>query len=180
MKVNPAFVFILIIATSLAIHLSTHIQPSHWLWGCSELGLLSWPTHLLLRCLRSSSCGGLKWGSYRSPHTFSKASSPVVMGRSNLGLISWPLHTFHLRCLRPLSWGGRILLQLRCFKVAPKKFSTTMCTMGEITATDYIERETCGILLAILHLDFYVWSFCAFLLDSSTYTNSLWCLRLSS
>jgi hypothetical protein len=63
--------------------------------------------------------------------------------------------------------------------VAPK-VSTTMCTMGEITATDYIERETCGILLAILHLDFYVWSFCAFLLDSSTYTNSLWCLRLSS
>jgi len=48
-----------------------------------------------------------------------------------------------------------------------------MCTMGEITATDYIERESCGILLAILHLDFYVWSFCAFLLDSSTYTNSL-------
>ena len=75
--------------------------------------------------------------------------------------------------------GGRILLQLRCFKVAPK-FSTTMCTMGEITATDYIERESCGILLAILHLNFYVWSFYAFLLDSSTYTNSLWCLRLSS
>jgi hypothetical protein len=50
--------------------------------------------------------------------------------------------------------------------------------MGEIIATDYIERETCGILLAILHLDFYVWSFCVFLLDSSTYTNSLWCFRL--
>jgi DNA-binding phage protein len=31
MKVNPAFVSILIIATSFAIHLSTHIQPSHWL-----------------------------------------------------------------------------------------------------------------------------------------------------
>ena len=53
-----------------------------------------------------------------------------------------------------------------------------MCTMREITATDYIEKESCGILLAILHLDFYVWSFCAFLLDSSTYTNSLWCLCL--
>jgi len=53
-------------------------------------------------------------------------------------------------------------------------------TMGEIIATDYIEREICGILLAILHLDFYVWSFCAFLLNSSTYTNSLWCLHLSS
>jgi len=55
-----------------------------------------------------------------------------------------------------------------------------MCNMGEITATDYIERESCGILLAILHLDFYVWSFYAFLIDNSTYTNSLWCLRLSS
>jgi len=31
-----------------------------------------------------------------------------------------------------------------------------MCTMGEITAIDYIEKESCGILLAILHLDFYV------------------------
>jgi hypothetical protein len=51
--------------------------------------------------------------------------------------------------------------------------------MEEITATDYIEKETYGILLAILHLDFYVWSFCAFLLDSSTYTNSFWCLCLS-
>jgi hypothetical protein len=52
--------------------------------------------------------------------------------------------------------------------------------LGEIIVTDYIEREIYGILLAILHLDFYVWSFYVFLLDSSTYTNSLWCLRLSS
>jgi len=44
------------------------------------------------------------------------------------------------------------------------------CGLWEITATNSIERETCGILLAILHLDFYVWSFYAFLLDSSTYT----------
>jgi len=44
--------------------------------------------------------------------------------------------------------------------------------LGEITVTDYIERESCGILFAILHLDFYVWSFYAFLFDSSTYTNS--------
>jgi hypothetical protein len=154
MKVNPASVSILIIATSLAIHLSTYIQPLHWLWGCSELG------------------------SYRGPHTFSlgvfaRRHAAVWNGAPIAAL------TPSLRRLRPLSWGGRILLQLGCFKVAPK-FSTTMCTMGEITATDYIERESCGILLAILHLDFYVWSFCAFLLDSSTYTNSLWCLRLSS
>jgi hypothetical protein len=52
--------------------------------------------------------------------------------------------------------------------------------LGEITATDHIERESCGALFAIFHLDFYVWSFYAFLLDSSTYNNSLWCLRLSS
>jgi len=36
------------------------------------------------------------------------------------------------------------------------------CGLWEITATDYIERESCGILLAILHLNFYVWSFCIF------------------
>jgi len=60
--------------------------------------------------------------------------------------------------------------------VAPK-FSTTMCTMREIIVIDYIERESCGTLLAILYLDLYVWNFYAFLLDSSTYTNSLWCLR---
>jgi len=83
MKVNPAFVSILIIATSLAIHLSTHIQPSHWLWGCSELWAPIVAHTPSLRCLRPSSCGGLKWGSYHSPHTFSKASSPVVMGRSH-------------------------------------------------------------------------------------------------
>jgi len=68
MKVNPAFVFILIIATSLTIHLSTYIQPSHWLWGVLNLG------------------------SFHGPHTFSKVSSPVVMGRSDLGLISRPSH----------------------------------------------------------------------------------------
>jgi hypothetical protein len=52
-----------------------------------------------------------------------------------------------------------------------------MCTMREIIVIDYIERESCGTLLAILYLDLYVWNFYAFLLDSSTYTNSLWCLR---
>jgi hypothetical protein len=51
--------------------------------------------------------------------------------------------------------------------------------LGEITATNHIEKESYGILLIILHLDFYVWSFYAFLFDSSTYTNSFWCLRLS-
>ena len=92
MKVNPTFIFILIIATSLAIHLSTHILLSHWLWGV------------------------LNWGSYHNPHTFSKVSPlvfmrqsdprlisspshlpsevslPVVIGQSELGLILWPSH----------------------------------------------------------------------------------------
>jgi hypothetical protein len=57
-----------------------------------------------LRCLRPLSWGGLIRGSYHGPHTFSKVSSLFI--------------------------GGRILLQLRCFKVAPK-FSTTMWTMGD-------------------------------------------------
>ena len=68
--------------------------------------------------------------------------------------------------------GNRILLQLRCF--SGSKVLYHHVDLGEIIATNYIERETYGILLAILHLDFYVWSFYAFLLDNSTYTNSLW------
>jgi hypothetical protein len=154
MKVNPAFVSILIIATSLTIHTPVHLYPAITLaLGCSELGLLSRPSHLLsgvfarchgavwsgahikaltpsLRCLRPLSWGGLKWAPIMAlTHLPSKVSSPFI--------------------------GGRILLQLRCFKVAPK-VSTTMCTIREIISTDYIERESCGILLAILHLDFYV------------------------
>jgi len=114
MKVNPAFVSILIIASSLVIHLSTYIQPSHrfWAWApfmvltpsvwgvsaCrhemvwtwthimvltpspevspsvimrrSDLGLISWSSHLLLRCLRLSSWDDLNMDSYHGPHTF--------------------------------------------------------------------------------------------------------------
>jgi hypothetical protein len=94
-----------------------------------------------------------------------------------MGLLSRPSHLLS-KVSSPFI-GGRILLQLRCFKVASKVLYHHV-DLGEITATDYIERESCGTLLAILHLDFYVWSFCAFLFDSFTYTNSLWCLRLSS
>jgi hypothetical protein len=66
MKVNPAFVSILIIATPLAIHTPVHSYPAITLaLGHSELG------------------------SYRGPHTFSKAH--IVA------------HTPSLRCLRPLS-----------------------------------------------------------------------------
>jgi hypothetical protein len=47
MKVNPAFVSILIIATSLAIHTPVHLYLAITLaLGGSELGLLSWPSHL--------------------------------------------------------------------------------------------------------------------------------------
>jgi hypothetical protein len=38
--------------------------------------------------------------------------------------------------------------------------------MGEIIATDYIERESCGILLAILYLDFYVWAMLLYMMMS--------------
>jgi hypothetical protein len=69
MKVNPAFVSILIIATPLAIHTPVHSYLAITsALGCSELG------------------------SFHGPHTFSKVSSPVVMGRSELGLILWPSH----------------------------------------------------------------------------------------
>jgi len=69
MKLNPAFVSILIIATSLAIHTSVH----------SYLAII-----LALRCY--------ELGSFHGPHTFSKVYSPVVMGRSELRLILWPSH----------------------------------------------------------------------------------------
>ena len=60
MKVNPAFVSILIIAISLAIHTPVH----------SYLAITL--------ALRRS-----ELGSFHGPHTFSKVSSPVVMGRSH-------------------------------------------------------------------------------------------------
>jgi hypothetical protein len=138
MKVNPAFVSILIIATSLAIHTSVHLYLAITLalrhselssfhgprtfskmsplvvMGRSELGHILWPAHLL-----------------------SEVSPLVFIRRSELGLILWPAHL--LSKVSPSFIGGRIVLHLRCFKVAPKVF-TTMWTIGEITATDYIER----------------------------------------
>jgi hypothetical protein len=89
MKVNPAFVSMLIIATLLAIHLSTHIQPSHWLWGILNLGSYHGP-YTFSKVSSPVVMGGLNWGSYYGPHTFSKVSSPIVVGRSELGLLSWP------------------------------------------------------------------------------------------
>jgi len=65
----------------------------------SDLGLISWSSHLLLRCLPLSSWDGLILDSYHGPHTFSWA---VFACRHetvfNLGSYRGP-HTFHLRCL---------------------------------------------------------------------------------
>jgi hypothetical protein len=105
MKVNPACVSILIIATSLAIHTHVHSYLAITLaLGSSELGSYRGP-HIFssgvsarrhvavwngapiaaltpsLRRLRPLSWGGLNWGSYHGPHTFSKVSLPVVMRR---------------------------------------------------------------------------------------------------
>jgi len=69
MKVNPAFIFILIITTPLTIHTPVHLYLAITLvLGRSELG------------------------SYHSTHTFSKVSSLIVMRRSELGLLSRPSH----------------------------------------------------------------------------------------
>jgi hypothetical protein len=106
-----------------------------------------------------------------------EVSSSVIMIQSDLGLISWSSHL--LSEVSPLVMERSHPPSSGMTPMAPR-FSTTMWTMGEIIDINYIERESCGILLAILHLDFYVWSLYAFLLDNSTYTNSLWCLRLSS
>jgi len=86
----------------------------------SELGSYHGHYTFSLRCLLPLSWGGLNLGSYHGPHTFSlRCLRPLSWGGLNLGSYHGP-HTFSLRCLRPLLWGGCILLQLRCFKVAPK------------------------------------------------------------
>jgi len=186
-----------------------------------ELGLLSWPSHLLLRCLHLSSWDGLILDSYHGPHIF----HPRCLRLSSWDSLNLDLyHTFCLRCFRLSSWDG---LNLDLYHGPHTSWGVSVCRhetvwtwthimvltpsvwgvsiyreavtssfigdvssdskifyhhvdLGEITATDHIERESCGALFTIFHLDFYVWSFCASLLDSSTYMNSLWCLHLSS
>jgi len=126
MKVNPVFVSILIIATPLAIHTPVHSYPSITLaLGHSELGLYRGP-HTFSKVsspvvIRRSELGLLS----RPSHLLYKVSSPIVIRRSELGLLSWPSHL--LSKVSSLFIGGRILFQLRCFKVA-SKFSTTMWT----------------------------------------------------
>jgi len=132
MKVNPAFVSILIIAYSLAIHLSTYIQPSHWLWAFwnwapimaltpspevsppvimrrSELGLILRSSHLLSEVslpviMRRFDLELISWSS----HLLSEVSLSVIMWRFDFGLISWSSHLL-LRCLYFTSWDGLIL-----------------------------------------------------------------------
>ena len=108
MKVNFAFVFILIIATSLAIHTPVHSYLAITLaLGRSVIGLLSWPSHLLLRCLRPS-WGGLYLGSFHGPHIFCLRCLRLSWG--GLILDSYcGSHTFYLRCLRLSSWDGLYL-----------------------------------------------------------------------
>jgi hypothetical protein len=70
MKVNPASVSILIIATSFGYPYTCPLVSSHHI----GFGVV------------------LNGGSYHGPHTFYKVSSPVVIGRSDPGLLSWPSH----------------------------------------------------------------------------------------
>ena len=68
MKVNSALVFILIIATPSTIYTFFLLIFNHNIsYGCSKLGLISWPSHLL-----------------------SKVSSFVVMGRLHPSLSRMP------------------------------------------------------------------------------------------
>jgi len=244
-KVNHAFVSILIIASSLAIHLSIYIQPSYRLWGWAPfmaltpflrcvrpllwggpnldsyhgphtfhprclrlsawdgpnldsyhgphtfhlrclclsswdglyLGLFHGPHTFFLRCLRSSSCDGLYLASYHSPHTYSWG----VSARRHAAVCTWA----HIMAHTPYAWGVSVSHEVVTSSFigdvsSDSKILYHHVDLGEITATNHIERDSCGALFTIFHLIFYVWSFYAFLLDSSTYTNSLWCLRLSS
>jgi hypothetical protein len=76
-----------------------------------------------------------------------------------LGLISWGTHL--LSEVSPLVVERFHPPSMGMTPVA-LRFSTTMWTMGEIIATDHIERESCSTLIAIFHLIFYVWSLCTF------------------
>jgi len=122
MKVNLAFIFIFIIATSLAIHTPVHSYPAITLaihthvhsypaitlaLGRSVIRLLSWPSHLLLRCLRPS-WGGLYLGSFHGPHIFCLRCLCLSWGGLNLGSYCGP-HTLYLRCLHLSSWDGLYL-----------------------------------------------------------------------
>jgi hypothetical protein len=98
MKVNPAFVSILIIASSLAIHLSTytshHIGSGAFCNWASIMTLTPSPEVSLPVVMRRSELGLISWSS----HLPSEVSPPIVMRRSELGLISWFAHLL-LRCL---------------------------------------------------------------------------------
>jgi hypothetical protein len=74
MKINLALVFILIIATSSAIYTFFYLYLTITsVMGCSKLGLISWPSHLL-----------------------SKVSSFIVMGRLHPPLSRMPQSDFKI------------------------------------------------------------------------------------
>jgi hypothetical protein len=104
MKVNPAFVSILIIAYSLAIHLSTYIQPSHWLWAfwnwAPIMALTPSPEVSPPVIMRRSELGLI----LRSSHLLSKVSLPVIMRQFDLGLISWSSHLLSEVSLSVIMW----------------------------------------------------------------------------
>jgi len=75
----------------------------------SELGLISWSSHLLLRCLRMSSWDGLNLDSYHGPHTFClRCLHLSSCGGLYLGSFHDP-HTFCLRFLHSSSCGSLYL-----------------------------------------------------------------------
>jgi hypothetical protein len=141
----------------MALTPSPKVSPPVMRW--SVLGLISWPSHLLfevsLPVTGRFEPGLILWPS----HPLSEVSPPVILRRFVLGLISWPTHLLSevsplvVERFHPPS-SGMTPMALR--------FSTTMWTMGEIIATDHIERESCSTLITIFHLIFYVWSLCAF------------------
>jgi lysophospholipid acyltransferase (LPLAT)-like uncharacterized protein len=110
MKVNPAFVFILIITTLLAIHTPVHSYLAITLaLRHSVTGLLSWPSHLP-RCFRLSSWDGLILDSYHGPYTFFLRCLRLSSWDGLILGSYYGPHTFYKRCLRLSSWDGLILL----------------------------------------------------------------------
>jgi len=104
-KVIPVFVFILIIASSLAIHLSTYIQPSYWLWGVLKLGSYHGPHTFSWGVFARCHGAVWSWAHIMALIPSHEVSPPVVMRWSEHGLISWPSHLL-LTCLCLSSWDG--------------------------------------------------------------------------
>jgi len=129
-------------------HIVAHI-PS--IWGVSTRRHVMVCTWAHIMALTPS-----VWGVFARLHTTVWIWAHIMAHTPSVWGVSARRHTISSAFIEDDSCGSKILYH--------------HVDLGEITATDLIEKENCG---ALFHLIFYVWSFYVFLLDSFTHTNSL-------